>query len=135
MTMVAGSVDRTSIDPATGVASSATGFAGVVYAWMVAYFGALSPAQPPAAPTIGSTASPFSAARPATADDVAKFNAGRLVTFQFWADQSNALAQVIVYVLANGHAHVTAEQLGRVPSGGVGTAIDAPAAPVDIPIT
>jgi hypothetical protein len=135
MSMTAGAVDRTSINATTGAAGSASGYAGIAYAWLVASNAALPQPMPPPAVALGSTTPPYSTARPASATDVAHGNAGRMVLFQSWADQANFIAQLIPYVQANATAHVTSQVLGRVPSStAVGTPIEAPAAPVDIPI-
>lgn len=135
MTMIAGSVDRTSINPATGAAGTSSGFAGVVYAWAVTYYAGLATPQPPVAPTVGSTANPFSVERPCNAGDVAHYTAARLALFQLWADQANFAAQLVTYLLGNAHAHVTTQQLGTLPAGtGPGTPIAPPPIAVDIPL-
>jgi len=134
--MLAGSVDRTTINGATGAAGTSSGAAGTVYAWLVAYYAGLATPQPAPLPVLGSTANPFSAERPCEAGDIASLAAGNLAQYKFWADMANMGGQFIAYILANGHAHVTIEQLGELPSPlTVGTPIAAPAAPVDIPIT
>jgi hypothetical protein len=140
--MTAGAVDRTTIDATTGAAGTATGYAAIAYAYIVTYNAALldplgHPApMPPPAVTLGSTTAPYSIARPADSTDVLLGNRGRMVLFQSWADTANFIAQLIVYMQANGTAHVTTEQLGRLPSPlTIGTVIDYPPLPVDIPIT
>jgi hypothetical protein len=135
MTMTAGSVDRTTINPTSGAAGTSSGAAGTLYSAMVSYYAGLTTPQPPAAPTLGSTSAPFSAARPCTSADVTVGNTARLTTFQGWADQANMIAQLIPYITANGHAHVTSQSLGLTPNpNDPNTAIQAPSSPVDIPL-
>lgn len=143
MTMIAGSVDRTTIDATTGSAGTSSGLAGYLYAAKVAYNAALSPPVPRPAPTLHQTTSPFSPSRPADATDVADGMTARLTTFQTWADELNVIAQAIAYIKTNGAAQVTVQKLGRIPSGltagGIavvpaGADIDFPAATVLIPL-
>jgi len=135
MAMTAGSVDRTSINGATGVAATSSGFAGVLYAWIVAYYAGLASPQPLPLPALNSTANPYSVERPCIAADLVILASGRLAQYQFWADLANMVAQVVGYVLANAHAHVTTQQLGVLPTPlAIGTPIGPPASATDIPI-
>lgn len=63
--------------------------------------------------------------------------AARVQALRGIAARWTAIAPALVtYLQANAVAHVTSQSLGAVPSSTAhGTPIDAPAAPVDIPIT
>lgn len=88
----------------------------------------------PTAPTLGGTSPPWSAERPVSADDVTAFNAQIVSAKQQVAIDANAMASAIVtHLTTNGRARVVSESLGRVPTPNTsGTAIDAPASPVEI---
>lgn len=63
--------------------------------------------------------------------------AARVQTLKGIAARWTALAPALVsYLQSNATAHVTSQSLGAVPSSTThGTPIDAPASPVDVPIT
>jgi hypothetical protein len=88
-------------------------------------------------PTLGATTAPYSAARPVAQSDIDLVQTGRLLTLRDVARRANAYASAIVtYLQANAKAHVTNQSLGRTPNpNDPDTAIAAPSAPVDIPIT
>ncbi|WP_438029028.1 hypothetical protein [Sorangium sp. So ce233] len=90
----------------------------------------------PDLPVVGSTAAPYTAARPATQDDVDLAQAGRLRALQEAARRANAYASALVtYLKANARARVTSESLGRTPSpNDPNTGIQPPVSPVDIPL-
>ncbi len=90
----------------------------------------------PSPPVVGSTAAPYTAARPATQTDVDLVQAGRLRALQEAARRANAYASALVtYLKGNARARVTTESLGRTPNpNDANAAIQPPATSVDIPI-
>lgn len=95
----------------------------------------------PAVPAVGSTSSPFSVARPATASDVTDFVNARQAIYNDEARRANQYAAAVVsHITGNANvtpgslsAHVTTQQLGVTTTTGV--AINAPSSPVDVPVT
>ena len=87
-------------------------------------------------PTPGDTTAPYSAAYPAPADVVDQIAAANIRVKQEAARRANANAAALYAVLTiDAHAIVTSQSLGRTPNPNTAaTAIDAPAAPVNIPI-
>lgn len=125
MALSAGSVTIDSAEVATG-----SGLALAMYQADVA-------TRPlPTVPALGSTAAPWTAARPVSQADVDAVKAVRLATLEEAARLATAWAGAIVaHITANGHAVVNGVSLGRTPNpNDPDTPIAAPAAPVELPI-
>jgi len=138
MALTAGTVTITA-NATTGAPSYAgSGLALAIAQAYVNAFVALTPVQGgfPSMPTNGQTTTPFSAARPATLDDLAVAVAARQRFYTAEALRATAYATAVVSeITTNGRARVTTEILGRTPNpNNPDTNIQAPAAPVDIPI-
>ena len=135
MAMTAGSVAVTSSTNAP--VRSGSGMAVAIFDTMVTAAAAASPAMPGAPPTLGSTSAPYSASRPVSATDIANSNTGALAYYQNLAVLANGLASgLVTYIQSNATAHVTTQSLGRTPNpNNAATAILAPVAAVDVPIT
>lgn len=90
----------------------------------------------PALPALGSTSAPFSADRPAEQADIDAAIAARGTLYATEARRARLYAAALVtHITANAKARVTSESLGRTPDpNNANTAIQAPAAPVEIPI-
>jgi hypothetical protein len=125
MSLSAGSVSVASNDVATG-----SGLALAMYQADVA-------TRPlPTVPTLGSTAAPWTTARPVSQADVDGVKAARLATLQEASRLATAWAGAIVaHITANGHAVVSGVSVGRTPDpNDPDTPIAAPASPVELPI-
>lgn len=139
MSMVAGSVTITINDDGTA-AYSGTGYAlglaqQIVSARLAKLQARLGYALTPL-PSAGSTSKPYSAAAPATADAIDQLKNTLEAIYDDAEASANAHAYMVTYVTSNAVAHVTSQQLGKLPASiTTGTPIDAPTSPVDIPIT
>jgi hypothetical protein len=87
-------------------------------------------------PSPGDTSPPYSTAYPAPADVVDQINAANIRALQEAARRANANAAALYTILTTQvHALVTSQSLGTTPNpNNAATAIDPPAAPVDIPL-
>lgn len=131
--MSVGSVSVSGIDGSGNPVRTGSGAALALFDAMVIAKAAVG--EPPLAPVEGSTTAPYQAARPASSTDVAAANAGRLSYFRDLASTCNGMAGIVSYITANAKAHVTTEILGKTPNpNDPDTDIQAPSAPVDIPI-
>ena len=139
MALAAGTVTITA-NATTGAPSYAgSGLALAIAQAYVNAFLALTQEQGgfPSMPTDGQTSAPFSAARPATLDDITMAVAARQRFYNAEALRATHYAAATVsHITANGVARIsTATSAGRVPSStAAGTPIDPPSANVDLAI-
>ena len=86
---------------------------------------------------LGDTTPPYSTDHPVDAADITAVQKARLAVLREHGRMATAIAAgVVTHLAAHATAHVTTQVLGRTPNpNNADTAIQAPSAPVDIPIT